>query len=155
MNVKAAATGTANSALSVRRRVQIGEIPTPSEPLEYKSSPDSTVHFLVLLVFFLFSFVLRSKLGLFLLFLFSFISFPLIAHIRFSLLEPTFPKWRLLSNVTEPTDRYRTPFQQPHARSTPVIRVLRPNNVRHSRAFSQLRAVVLYAAQTVTVVPNA
>jgi hypothetical protein len=27
------------------------------------------------------------------------------------LLEPTFPKWRLLSNVTEPPYRYRTHFQ--------------------------------------------
>ncbi len=74
-------------------------------------SPNSTGHFFVLLVFFLFSFVLRSKLGLFLPFLFAFISFSLVTHIRFSLLEPTFPKWRLLSNVTEPPYRYRTHFQ--------------------------------------------
>jgi hypothetical protein len=71
------------------------------------------------------------------------------------LLEPTFPKCRLLSNVTEPPHRYRTHSQQPHARSTRVIRVLGPNNARHSRVFSQLRAVVSYAAQAVTVVPNA
>ena len=118
-------------------------------------SPDSTGHLFVLFFFFLFSFFLRTKLGLFLLFLFAFISFPLITHIRFSLLEPTFPKWRRLSNVTEPPHRYCTHFQQAHARSTRVIRVLGPNNARHSRAFSQLRAVVSYAAQTVTVVPNA
>ena len=90
-------------------------------------SPDSTGHLFVLLFFFLFSFFLRTKLGLFLLFLFAFISFPLITHIRFSLLEPTFPQWRLLSNVTEPPHRYRTHSQQPHARSTRVIRVLAPN----------------------------
>ncbi len=34
------------------------------------------------------------------------------------------------------------------------IRVLGPNNARRSRVFSQLRAVVSYAAQTVTVVPQ-
>ena len=71
-------------------------------------SPDSTGHLFVLLFFFLFSFFLRTKLGLFLLFLFAFVFFPLIAHIRFSLLEPPFPQWRLLSNVTEPPDRYCT-----------------------------------------------
>ncbi len=76
-----------------------------------EASPDSTGHLFVLLFFFLFSFALQTKLGLFLLFLFAFVFFPLITHIRFSLLEPTFPKWRLLSNVTEPPHRYRTHFQ--------------------------------------------
>ena len=117
-------------------------------------SPDSTGYLFVLLFFFLFSFVLRTKLGLFLLFLFAFISFSLITHIRFSLLEPTFPKWRLLSNVAEPPHRYHTHFQPPHARSTPVIRVLGLNNARHSRVLSQSRAVVSYAAPAVTVAPN-
>ena len=48
-------------------------------------SPDSTGH-LFLLLFFQFSFFLLSKLSLFLLFPFSFIFFPLITHICFSLL---------------------------------------------------------------------
>jgi len=81
-----------------------------------EASPASTGHFSVLLVLLLFSFVLRTKFSLFLLFLFAFISFSLITHIRFSLLEPTFPKWRLLSNVTEPPHRYRT--QRPVATSS-------------------------------------
>ncbi len=84
--------------------------------LPEEASPGSTGHLFVLLVFLLLSFVLRSKLGLLLLFLFAFIFFSLITHIRLSLLEPTFPKRRLLSNVTEPPRRYCTHFQQPHAR---------------------------------------
>lgn len=84
--------------------------------LSEEASPGSTGHVSVLLVFLLFSFVLRTKLCLFLLFLLAFISFSLITHIRFSLLEPTFPKWRLLSNVTEPPHRYRT--QRPVATSS-------------------------------------
>ena len=62
----------------------------------------STGHLFVLLVFFLFSLVLRTKLCLFLLFLLAFIFFSLVAHIRLSLLEPTFPKWRLHS-ATSPS----------------------------------------------------
>ena len=65
----------------------------------------TTGHLCILLIFFQLSFFLWIKLGLFLLFLFAFISFALITHIRFSLLEPTFSKWRLLSNVTEPPHR--------------------------------------------------
>ena len=60
----------------------------PPQPAERtQRSSDSTGHLFVLLFFFLFSFLLRRKLGLFLLFLFAFVSFPLITHIRFSLLE--------------------------------------------------------------------
>ena len=57
-----------------------------------KASRDSNGHLFVLLFFLFLSFVLRTELCLFLLFLLAFISFSLIAHIRFSLLEPTFPK---------------------------------------------------------------
>ena len=67
-----------------------------------KASPDSTGHLFVLLFFLLFSFVLRTKLCLFLLFLLALIFLPLVAHICFSLLEPTFPKWRLHS-ATSPS----------------------------------------------------
>ena len=49
-------------------------------------SPNKTGH-LFLLFFFQFSFFLFSKLGLFLLFPFAFVLFPLITHICFSLFE--------------------------------------------------------------------
>ena len=62
-----------------------------------KASPDSTGHLLVLLLFLLFSLVLRTKLSLFLLFFLALVFSPLVAHIRFSLLEPTFPNRRLYS----------------------------------------------------------
>ena len=55
-------------------------------------SPDSNGHLLVLLFFLLFPLLLRSKLGLFLLFLFALISFSFITHIRCSLLKPSVPK---------------------------------------------------------------
>ena len=87
-----------------------------------KVPPNSTGHLFVLLFFFLFPFVLRTKLCLFLLFLLALISFPFVAHIRFSLLEPTFPQWRLLSNATELYRRYHTRFQQPRTRLTRAIR---------------------------------
>ena len=64
---------------------------------------------LVLLLFLCFSFSLLSQLGLFLLFPFAFIFLSLVAHVRFSLPKPIFPMWRLPSNVTEPTWRYRIP----------------------------------------------
>ena len=48
--------------------------------------PNNTGH-LFLPFFFQFSFFLWIKLGLFLLFPFAFVFFPLITHIRFSLFE--------------------------------------------------------------------
>ena len=65
-----------------------------------KASPDSTGHLLVLLLFLLFSLVLRTKLYLFLLFLLALVFSSLVAHIRFSLLEPTLPQWRLYSGMS-------------------------------------------------------
>ncbi len=48
---------------------------------------------LFILFFFLFSFFLWIKLGLFLLFLLAFVFFSLITHICFSLFESGFPRW--------------------------------------------------------------
>jgi len=56
------------------------------EQMFLRRSPDSTGQ-LFLLFFFQFSFFLWTKMGLFLLFPFAFIFFPLITHIYFSLLE--------------------------------------------------------------------
>ncbi len=50
---------------------------------------------LFLLFFFLFSFFLEIKLGLFLLFPLAFVFFSLITHICFSLFESGFPRWLL------------------------------------------------------------
>ena len=116
--------------------------------LPEEASPNSTGHLFVLLFFLLFSFVLHAKLGLFLLFLLAFIFFSLITHIRFSLLEPSFPEWRLLGNVTEPLHRYGTPFHQPNARSTPVIRVRRPNMAMLSRNGMANCLLVSYFTET-------
>ena len=66
-----------------------------------KVSPDSTGHLLVLLLFLLFSLVLRTKLGPFLVFLLAFVFFSFVAHIRFSLLESRVSRRLLLGNVTE------------------------------------------------------
>ena len=55
---------------------------------------------LVFLLFLQFAFLRRSTLGLFLLFLFSFVFFSLITHIRFSLLEDN-----LHQNVARPSLR--------------------------------------------------
>ena len=56
-----------------------------------KASPDSTGHLFVLLIFLLFSLILRAKLGPFLVFLLAFVFFSFVAHIRFSSLEPNLP----------------------------------------------------------------
>ena len=53
-------------------------------------APDTTGQLFILVFFFYLSFFLWSKLGLFLFFSFAFISFSLITHICFSLLEKDF-----------------------------------------------------------------
>ena len=50
-------------------------------------SPDSAGHLFILLFFFHFSLFLRIKLGLFPLFPFALIFFPLVTHFCFSFLE--------------------------------------------------------------------
>jgi len=72
-------------------------------------SPDGAGHLLVLLFSFHFSFFLWIKLGLFLLFPFAFVFFPLVTHFCFSFLEsellrtggpkPRLGSWRLAHRI--------------------------------------------------------
>ncbi len=71
------------------RHTLTGVRPNPYSPWQ---TSKATGH-LFLLFFFLFSFFLLIKLGLFLLFPLALVFFSLITHICFSLFESGFPKW--------------------------------------------------------------